>query len=374
MRGGVERVLDNLVGIWRKDHEIAIFTSEYRPMGLFHLDSATKFLQPSGDRLGGGTNGAAERERLIHLVREVKRWAPDVVVLNKSCGFAGWMSQQFDIPLVTYVHDLQSLTQSYPRGKGMPALQAKVVNLLYRMKHHADVDGLLRRGLGKTRLAICPSDWLAKEVKATFPHTRCITIPNGVDHSFFVPTWEDNGYVFSAGRLTRDKKYELAIDAAITAGQRIVICGATGQGRSHTGAIEYAEALRKRGGKLLRLELDVSDNDYLRFLQGCSVFLCPGLLVELGFALAPMEAMACGKPVLASKRKAAEDSRTESVILLNDDPADWSRELRRLMDSSPLRKKLGEIALEASFQYTWEKTASRVLEALISIARPNATG
>jgi len=367
MRGGVERVLDSLVAILRRDHEVAIFTLEYTGLGLPDLDSVTKYQMPASGSLLAHFGRYPERTRLIRSVKELKEWNADVVIINKNCGLAGWMSYELDVPLVAYIHDLWSLTQATMPRAGMTKRSAAIIRRMYRYRHFLDPDGLIHRGFGRTRLVVCPSNWLAGEVKAKFPGVNCTVIPHGVDHALFAPTWEDKGYALCAGRLHPEKNFELAIGAAASAGFPMVICGSTGQGGVHLQALKYIQKLRGIGGSQVRFELDIPDTAYVSLLKACSVFLHPGK--KEAFGLAPLEAMACGKPVIALNDGGTPESVGSGGVLLGSDPKDWERELGRVMKSPTLRTELGKKSYEYSGQFTWERTAEELSSALASVLR-----
>ena len=365
MLGGVERVLDNILPTLQQEHDVAVFTIDYFNLGLPHLDSVLKYQPRPKEPLSGRTKRQTERKQLIHLVREMKKWRADIVVLNKSCGLAGWMSQLLDVPLVGYLHDSWSLMQSVPYGAGYSRAKATFLRLLYRYRHLYDSDGLLHRGFGRTRLVICPSSWLAREVRAIYPDVNLKVIPDGVDHSKFRPTRVDKGYALCGGRFSSEKNFELAIHASLLAGCSLVICGSTGQGETHEKAMEYVSRLRVVGGSRVRLDLDIEDSEYIRRLQECSVFLHPGK--KEAFGLAPLEAMSCGKPVIALNSSGTPEAVSDGGILLEEDPELWGRELKRIMESENLRAELGEKALVHSEQFTWERTATEIAEALASV-------
>ena len=367
MRGGVERVLDNILGIMLNNHDIALFTLEYHELGLPNLDAITKFQTRSRTNVRGHFRTQVEKRRLVRSVKELKKWNADVVILNKNMGLSGWMSSKISSPLVAYLHDSWSLSQTTLYGRGMPQKRAALLRRLYRLRHLADSESLAHRGLGKTRLVICPSEWLAREVKTNFPDGECVVVPNGVDHSRFVPTWGDKGYALCGGRLSREKNYELAIKAATAAGCPLVICGSTGQGNAKVQSMQYLAELKAIAGDNVRFQLDIEDKMYIRLLQECSLFLHPGRK-EI-FPLAPLEAMACGKPVIALKTGGTPEVVEGGGILLDEDFRRWQEEIERIMSSQQTRTELGERAHHQSEQFTWERTANDLSRVLALVSR-----
>jgi glycosyltransferase involved in cell wall biosynthesis len=166
-----------------------------------------------------------------------------------------------------------------------------------------------------------------------------------------------------------EKNFELAIEAAVSTGYPLTICGSTGRGEAQVQALKYVEKLKAIAGNNVQFELDIQDSVYIRLLQECSVYLHPGR--KEVFPLTPLEAMACGKPVIALNAGGTPECVGDIGVLLGDDPKDWSREMKRTMESRELRAELGERAYGYAKQFTWERTADMVTSALASVLRAN---
>jgi glycosyltransferase involved in cell wall biosynthesis len=84
-----------------------------------------------------------------------------------------------------------------------------------------------------------------------------------------------------------------------------------------------------------------------------------------GFGLPPLEAMACGVPVLTSNRTSIPEVVGAAGVLI--DPQDlevFAGELRRIVVDSDLRQKLVLAGPARAKMFTWDRTAALVRSAL----------
>jgi glycosyltransferase involved in cell wall biosynthesis len=107
----------------------------------------------------------------------------------------------------------------------------------------------------------------------------------------------------------------------------------------------------------------VNEARKIEYYRLCDVFVFPSLLE--GFGMAPAEAMACGKPVVASRvtslSEVIDDGRTGFLA----DPADerdFVEKIARLLDSPPLRDEMGrEGRRRVAERFDWMRSGQRLL-------------
>ena len=107
-------------------------------------------------------------------------------------------------------------------------------------------------------------------------------------------------YFLSLGRLIPYKRVDLAVRAFNALGLPLVVIG---DGRDRAG-------LERIAGPNVRFLGRVSDEEKQRYLAGCRAFLFPG---EEDFGIAPLEAQAAGRPVIAYAAGGALDTVREGV-------------------------------------------------------------
>lgn len=105
----------------------------------------------------------------------------------------------------------------------------------------------------------------------------------------------------------------------------------------------------------------VPDTDLPNLYRAAEVFVYPSLYE--GFGMPPLEAMACGCPVIASPNGSLEEVLGGAAASVNaEDLHTIARELYRLATSAELRNQLRAAGLAQARNFTWERTAEGTLE------------
>jgi glycosyltransferase involved in cell wall biosynthesis len=105
----------------------------------------------------------------------------------------------------------------------------------------------------------------------------------------------------------------------------------------------------------------VSDAELTDLYNGCLLFVFPSLYE--GFGLPPLEAMACGAPVICSDRASLPEVVGDAAVLVDPtDGAALKTAMRELLMREDLRARMREAGLRRSRTFTWERYASDTLE------------
>ncbi|MGA2877991.1 MAG: glycosyltransferase family 1 protein [Bryobacteraceae bacterium] len=103
--------------------------------------------------------------------------------------------------------------------------------------------------------------------------------------------------------------------------------------------------------------------DTLRaFYQAASAFVFPSLYE--GFGLPPLEAMACGTPVVCSSVSSLPEVVGDAAEIVNPENVfDIARGMREVLLDGQRRSQLVERGFEQARRFSWERTAQQVLDA-----------
>ncbi len=119
-----------------------------------------------------------------------------------------------------------------------------------------------------------------------------------------MPAPADDGYLLVVSRLLPYKRIDLVIDACAQLGHRLIIAG---DGRDRARLEALAAGYR---GASITFAGRVSETKLAELLQRCSAFVFPGFE---DFGIAPIRAMAYGKPVIAFAKGGALDTIVDGV-------------------------------------------------------------
>ncbi len=177
------------------------------------------------------------------------------------------------------------------------------------------------------------------------------------------------GYLLYVGARKRHKNLELLLEALakLPASGRPPLVLSGERWRAHDPLARAAERLGVAA--TVRFAGALPDDESLACLYaGAALYVQPSLAE--GFGLPPLEAMACGTPVLCSDAGALPETVGDAAQRLAPrEPERWAHALRGLLDDATLRADLARRGLERARQFTWERTAERTAAIYEAAAR-----
>ena len=217
----------------------------------------------------------------------------------------------------------------------------------------------------KVDLFIAPSQFLAEVVSKRIPREKITVLRNGIDLKKYKPTYEDKGYVLYFGRLSKEKGIETLLKAHQDIAKEIPlkIVG--------TGLIENelkakyskAEFLGYRTGKELK-----------SIIARASFIVVPSEWYE-NCSMAVLEAMALGKPIIASRigglPEQIEDGKTGLLFEMGN-VEELREKMLYLWKNKDLRIEMGkEARKKAEREFSLERHCEELLQIYKKLLRSN---
>jgi glycosyltransferase involved in cell wall biosynthesis len=170
-------------------------------------------------------------------------------------------------------------------------------------------------------------------------------------------------FVLAVGTLQPRKNYERLVEAYARVRQvpgaetSLVIAG--GAGWMYQGLFRRVQELGLQGAVLF--PGFVADEDLPALYSLAKLFVFPSLYE--GFGLPPLEAMACGTPVVCSNVSSLPEVVGNAALAVDPlDVAALTQALQRGLSDAGLRATLVQRGLAQASRFTWSQAAARLLE------------
>lgn len=161
------------------------------------------------------------------------------------------------------------------------------------------------------------------------------------------------------------KSFAMLPSAVRAAHQLAIVCHVNDDWRHRLATLTDSLGLEKQQVVLTGY---VSDADLHLLYNACHLFVFPSW--HEGFGLPVLEAMQCGKPVIAANLASLPEAVGRDDALFDPfDLSDMAAKLERGLTDDPFRRSLAEHGLRHSQNFSWDATARRAWEALEE-ARP----
>jgi glycosyltransferase involved in cell wall biosynthesis len=226
---------------------------------------------------------------------------------------------------------------------------------------------------------IAVSHCTARDIETFFgiPQSRLHVIHNGIDHDRFFPGDIDAARAWTAGKH------------GLTAPYFLYVSRLEHPGKNHVRLIEAFVAFKKATGSNWQLALGggdwhgceaiksaaaaspfASDIRFLGFVPDADLpnlyraacgMVYPSLFE--GFGLPPIEAMACGTPVISSTRGALEEVVADAALIVDpENIPDITRALTSLSTDTHLAASLSTKGTANAARFHWSRTAVEVTD------------
>ena len=219
----------------------------------------------------------------------------------------------------------------------------------------------------------------ANDVERFFkvPTSRLTVVHNGLDHARFTVNGRAEAAAEMAQRHNLNAPFFLYVARFEHPGKnhprliaafnrfkaerpspwQLVLCGSDWHGAD----VIHAEVKRSPFAADIHCPGFVAPADLPTWYRAARVFVFPSLFE--GFGLPPLEAMACGTPVIASNVSAVGEVCGDAAAFVNPlDTEDIARQMARMAQDEPLRERLRAAGLVHARNFDWAKAAAATLE------------
>ncbi len=355
-------------GLARRGHEVVVYTRRYSeelPAQITTDDGVRVLHVPAGppERVGKDELLPHMGEFALALAAAWRRDEPDLVHAHF------WMS------------GLAALLAAREDGMATPVVQTFHALGSVKRAHQGDADTSppererIERLVGRqaSRVAATCSDEVFQLIRMGVPRSRISVVPCGVDAERFRPDgprWprgEHRHRLLVVGRLVPRKGIDTVISALpLLPDTELLVAGGppaaqlAGDVEGHR-LIEHAAAL----GVLDRVQLlgQVDHDEVPSLLRSADVVVCTPWYEPFG--IVPLEAMACGVPVIAAAVGGLTDTVVDGVtgrLVPPRRPDLLARTLRSVLADTTLRAGYGAAGCDrARSRYTWNRVAADTL-------------
>lgn len=257
----------------------------------------------------------------------------------------------------------------------LPAYGAALDQRLYGL--------LARLGIRRSSAVIAVSDWTRRDLIRVLgvPSDRIRVIPNGVDERFRPG---DGGagaairaryglpeaFAFYLGWLDARKNLGVLLRAwpRVWSECRVALVIAGRAPRPQSRAfVDWFRGLDRVSAPWLRVLGPVPEQDKPDLYRAALVFVFPSRYE--GFGLGPLEAMACGVPVVAADATSLPEVVGEAGVLVPPDDADaWSEAVTTVLQDPRRAERLKAAGVERAREFTWDRAARATYQVYREVA------
>jgi glycosyltransferase involved in cell wall biosynthesis len=369
LKGGGERMIKELVS--RSKYEFTIFTHYYDKASTF-----PEFREFEVIELDKGLKIKGVIKRGFSFAKEILKTKLDLSEFDAFIVSTGGIGElitlrNHGLPTICYCHSpLRAAHDLYDFY-----LKTKYKTLAKKIFFKANV--FLYKFLEKLawrhfKLVLCNSENTKERVlKAKLAPKGKVSVLNpGVDLKRFKPNWKFKKYFLAPGRITWYKRLEIAIDAfklfkEKEKGFKLIIAGHAAE--RDVGYLKKIKQMVKSIGDIEMIESPV-DEEYIKLYQNCYAVLFAAKNEDWG--LVPLEAMACGKPIISVNEGGPRESvvHGETGFLVKANPQALCRVMQLLCKDTKTCKKIGKNARKHVQKYGWDNFVRKFDEYLEMIA------
>lgn len=230
----------------------------------------------------------------------------------------------------------------------------------------------------QARIILTVSEFTHQELLHFYPvdKNKVVAIPNGVNPEFGVLTQEADviadrdilihygikrPYIFALGNIHPRKNLDRLLEAYLQ----------LKNSRKSMPEMVWGGLERWESGTLLNrarsagvvLPGFIAQHHLATLYRQAEMLIYPSLYE--GFGLPPLEAMACGTPVIASNTTSLPEVVGQAALVVDPTQVgEIAAAIARLLDDPALQAQLQQAGIEQAKQFSWKQTARKLVDAL----------
>jgi glycosyltransferase involved in cell wall biosynthesis len=212
------------------------------------------------------------------------------------------------------------------------------------------------------RLVLVNSVFIHEQAKKIYGIDPIVSY-HGVDTNTFYPNPErgTGSYVLSVGAIQPHKGYDFLIDSFSYLDERSRPSLHLVGNMKNSSEVDALRSLAKEKNVDLHIEVGIDQNTLVRkYNEAILVAYAP---YNEPFGLVPLEAMACGKPVVGIREGGIKETVIDNCtgFLVDRDPKKFAEAVQTLMNNSSLADSFGRNGREQVLEkWSWEKSVSNL--------------
>jgi len=309
--------------------------------------------------------------------------------------FSQWLVRQWRdgdwVPAVAHAHFWMSGLAAVNAGRltEVPVVQTYHALGTVKRRHQGVMDTSPPRRIGYERalgrsvdrvIAQC-QDEVAELIRLGVPRTRLSLVPSGVNEQTFAPTGpavdreSGRARILTVGRLVARKGFQDVIRAMqlVPDAECVIVGGPPAAGLAGDVQVRQLRALAEACavGDRVRLVGAVPRDEIPRWYRSADVLVAAPWYEPFG--LTPLEAMACGVPVVGTAVGGLTDTVVDGLtgdLVPPRDPRALGMALRRLLTDRVRRFAYATAALDRARQcYSWQRAADQLVAVYGAVSR-----
>jgi glycosyltransferase involved in cell wall biosynthesis len=256
-------------------------------------------------------------------------------------------------PTVVTIHDLSLYAQAsthekknVQRGKRRIPIMAKRADMIIAPSEATKRETIEYLGISPDRIRVVYEAARAKMKPLRIEDCEDVLRKHGIQQPYLLYT----GTIEPRKNLLKLIRAYHELLTATEHRPMLVLCG--GRGWLDEEVFELVAELKLQ--RMVKFTGYVDDEDLPALYSACEVFVYPSLYE--GFGLPPLEAMACGAPVVTSNTSSLPEVVGDAGRMIDpNEPLQLSQALAHLLSDPVQRDHLGRAGYERSKQFSWER-------------------